>query len=121
MLFIIAENRKKADINKSNTRNSLDAITPITFQNNTMAILRFSKQAFLLLGLKLASNWSGATIEGTCYNTNKERSKDFYYASPRTIRDLFWEVQYHQECDCDVGTLRRLTLYALYSCEIFTN
>jgi hypothetical protein len=70
--------------NKQTTTNE-----PTTLQS-TMVALRFSKEEFVHLGLRMASNWSEQTIENSSYKINKERLKDFYYASPRTLFSHRW-------------------------------
>jgi hypothetical protein len=59
-----------------------------------MAILKFSKNDFVQLGLQLASNWSNAAIERCSYTTNKGRMNDFYFASPRTLKEIFRDIQH---------------------------
>jgi DNA polymerase III alpha subunit len=55
-------------------------------------VLRFSKNEFAELGLKVGSNWSHQTIEKSSYKMN--RLKDFYFASPRTMREMFRDIQH---------------------------
>jgi hypothetical protein len=74
---------------------------PTTLQS-TMVALRFSKEEFIHLGLRMASNWSEQTIENFSYKINKERLKDFYYASPRTLREICRDIQHEDLRDCQI-------------------
>jgi hypothetical protein len=67
-----------------------------------MVALRCSKEEFVHLGLRMASNWSEQTIENSSYKINKERMKDFYYASPRTLREIYRDIQHEDLGDCQI-------------------
>lgn len=57
-----------------------------------MVALRFSRDDFLLLGLKL-SGFSVDTIQLTCCKTNLERFKAHFCASPESHSDTFKDIQ----------------------------
>jgi hypothetical protein len=57
-----------------------------------MAILRFSDTEFLILAQNLAGR-SEATVHRTKGYIQEDRVKDFAYACPKTIEQLFLDIQ----------------------------
>ena len=57
-----------------------------------MALLRFSKEDFMLLGLQLCG-FSVETIARNCYATNLDRFKGKYYVTPTVASKLFEDIQ----------------------------
>ena len=50
----------------------------------------------LEIGLQMASNWSSESILRTCKKTKRERFRDFYGASPRTINGIYFDIQWEE-------------------------
>jgi hypothetical protein len=57
-----------------------------------MALLRFSPDEFLQLGLQLAG-FKPSRVESTGPSTNGDRFKDAYYACPTSVNDIFLAIQ----------------------------
>lgn len=57
-----------------------------------MVLLRFSRAEFLYLGLELAG-FSIRNVEGNTASTNNLRFQDFFYACPKTVEDIFVDIQ----------------------------
>jgi hypothetical protein len=71
----------------------------------TMVLVCFSRQEFALLGLKLAG-FNVQTNECTCDSTNHERFKDKFYASPKTVNNIFHYIQSPDLGDAQIANPR---------------
>ena len=57
-----------------------------------MVLFSFPEEEFLNLGLATASNWTN--LEKTCLNTKTERFKSFFFASTKTVAELYRDIQH---------------------------
>jgi hypothetical protein len=79
-----------------------------------MVLFRFTHNEFLFLGLKL-SGFSIHTIGCTGDGTNRERFKDHFYASPRTVAQILTDIQDPDLDDAQISNPNpRHLLSALY-------
>ena len=58
--------------------------------------ISLSREEFLQLGVTLGGNWSNIQVERMSSRTRKEKFLDFFYASPKTIKQIFRDIQ-HQD------------------------
>ena len=57
-------------------------------------IIDYQAADFLHLGLCMAG-FDDVTVTNTCYKTNLERFKSFFYASPQVCERIFEDLQTH--------------------------
>ena len=55
-------------------------------------IIHFSKQEFLELGMYLGSSWNNDQIDSMTEKRRKKFSKDFFYASAETVKEMFRDI-----------------------------